>query len=147
GLYSALLEERHLLGVAQVGVRLVLDHRGLAADPRLEEAAQRVCCRTLPLDLVDDRRRVIGALDALPQRLDLLGGVGALGIDAFQTQGPFDRNLPVSEGSVLEDLRLLGLLKGEEGVTNALDVLGRELAVLFAEVLAQRLEPLRGVDE
>ena len=35
----------------------------------------------------------------------------------------------------------------EEGVANARDVVGRELAVLLAEVLAERLEPLGGVDE
>src|SRR5690606_26572846 len=35
----------------------------------------------------------------------------------------------------------------EEGVADALDVLGGELAVLLAEVLAQRLVPARRVDE
>ncbi len=64
-----------------------------------------------------------------------------------QAQRPLDRHLPVAEGGVGEDLRLLGLLEVEEGVADALDVLVGELAVLLAQVLAQRLEPLRGVDE
>ena len=65
----------------------------------------------------------------------------------FEPQRPLDRHLPVAEGRVGEDLRLLGLLEGEEGVADALDVLVGQLAVLLAQVLAQRLEPLRGVDE
>ena len=75
------------------------------------------------------------------------GRVGALGIDALEAQRPLDGHLPVAEGRVREDLRLLGLLEREERVADALDVLVGQLAVLLAEVLAQRLEPLRGVDE
>ena len=66
---------------------------------------------------------------------------------AVQAQRALDRDLPVAEGGVGEDLRLWRLLEVEEGAADALDVLGRELAVLLAEVLAQRLEPLGGVDE
>ena len=47
-------------------------------------------------------------------------------------------------GKIFDSGRLLEI---EEGAADALDVLGRELAVLLAEVLAQRLEPLAGVDE
>ena len=65
----------------------------------------------------------------------------------MEPEGTLDGDLPVAEGRVGEDLRLLGLLEGEEGVADALDVLVGQLAVLLAEVLAQRLEPLRGVDE
>ncbi len=61
---------------------------------------------------------------------------------AVQAQRALDRDLPVAEGGVGEDLRLRRFLEVEEGAADALDVLGRELAVLLAEVLAQRLEPL-----
>lgn len=41
-LWAAVFEERHLLGVAQIGVRLVLDDGRLAVHHRLEQAVQRV---------------------------------------------------------------------------------------------------------
>ena len=65
----------------------------------------------------------------------------------LQAQRPFDRHLPIAEGGVRKDFRLLGFLEREEGVTDALDVLLRQLAVFLAEVLAQRLVPLGRVDE
>ena len=65
----------------------------------------------------------------------------------MQAQRALDRDLPVAEGGVGENLRLRRFLEVEEGAADALDVLGREFAVLLAEVLAQRLEPLAGVDE
>jgi hypothetical protein len=64
-----------------------------------------------------------------------------------QAQRALDGDFPVAEGGVGEDLRLGRFLEIEEGAADALDVVGRELAVLLAEVLAQRLEPLAGVDE
>ena len=65
----------------------------------------------------------------------------------MQAQRALDRDLPVAEGSVGKDLRLGRFLEIEEGAADALDVLGRKFAVLLAEVLAQRLEPLGRVDE
>ena len=65
----------------------------------------------------------------------------------MQAQRALDRDLPVAEGGVGKDLRLWRFLEIEEGATDALDVLRREFAVLLAEILAQRLEPLAGVDE
>ena len=47
----------------------------------------------------------------------------------------------------MEDLGLLGLLEGQEGLADAVDVGLGQLAVLLAQVLAQRLVPLGGVDE
>src|SRR5439155_14190023 len=67
------------------------------------------------------------------QRLD-----GLEGEPAVQAQWALDGDLPVAEGGVGEDLRLRRFLKVEEGAADALDVLRRELAVLLAEVLAQR---------
>ena len=67
-------------------------------------------------------------------------------IDA-QPQRPLDGHLLVAEGGVREELRLLALLEPEEGVANPRDVALGELAVLVAEVLAQRAVPLRGVDQ
>ena len=262
GLDAALFQQRHLLGVAQVGVGLVLDDGGLAVHGRLEQAAQRVGLGLAGLvHLGDDGRRGLdapahgledllqvggGELDvgllergvhavaedvvvleervaqrraqlrgdfdqaavalpglgveqllllllgqallraaalfvvafvlvaaplgqALLQRGGDLGEVGeevvaellverranvfvargeAQRLDglerelAVQAQRALDRDLPVAEGGVGEDLRLGRFLEVEEGAADALDVLGRELAVLLAEVLAQRLEPL-----
>ena len=66
---------------------------------------------------------------------------------AVEAERALDLHLPVTEGGVGEDLRLRRFLEGEEGVADALDVLGGEFAVLLAHVLAQRAEPLGGVDE
>jgi hypothetical protein len=67
---------------------------------------------------------------------------------AVQAQRALDRRLPVAaEGGVGEDLRLGRFPEVQEGATDALDVAGCQLAVLLAKVLAQRLEPLAGVDE
>jgi len=266
GVDAAGFEQRHLLGVAQVGVWFVLHHGGLALHRGLEHSAQRVGLDLARLvGLGDDGRRglhapthglkdllqvgsgefdfqfaergvhavaedVVVRKQRVPQRGAQLGGnfdeaavalpgdwvpefalllfwqafcgrfVGRLGrvrlvgpvgqklldlagdgaearkqlvaqllvergadvlvaggeaqrLDgierelAVQAQRPLNRNLPVAEGSVGEYLRLGCFLKVEEDAADALDVLGRQFAVLLAEVLAQRLEPLRGVDE
>ena len=65
----------------------------------------------------------------------------------MQAQRALDGDLPVAESGIGEDLRLRRFLEFEERAADAFDVLGRKLAVLLAEVLAQRLEPLAGVDE
>ena len=44
-------------------------------------------------------------------------------------------------------LRLLGLLEGKVGVADAADMVLGEFAILLAEVLGHRFEPLRGVNE
>src|SRR5262249_59435749 len=72
GLDATLLEQRHLLSVAQFGVGLVLDHGRPATDLNLEQPAERVDRHALPVYLPDDRRCVVGTLDGLPERLDLL---------------------------------------------------------------------------
>ena len=66
GLDAAVFQQRHLLGVAQVGVGLVLDDARLAVDRRREQAAQRVGLgRALLVDLPDDRRRVVSSRSAV----------------------------------------------------------------------------------
>ncbi len=42
---------------------------------------------------------------------------------------------------------MLGFLEGGEGFADPIEVFRREFAVLFAKILAQRFEPLRGVDQ
>ena len=64
---------------------------------------------------------------------------------AVQAKRPLDGHLPVAEGGVGEDLRLGRFLELKEGPADALDVVGRQLAVLLAQVLARRLEPLAGI--
>ena len=102
----------------------------------------------MPLvDLPDDRRRGLAALASLLELPDLGGLVGTVGVGSCNAKGPLDRHLPVAEGGVVEDLALIGLLEGEEGVADAGDVLLAELAVLLAQVLAQRPVPRGGVDQ
>ena len=53
---------------------------------------------------------------------------------------PFDSQLPIAEGFVREDLRLLAFLKSKERIADVRDVLLGQLTVLLAEILPQRLE-------
>jgi len=76
------------------------------------------------------------------QRLDRLEGKLTV-----QPQGPLNRHLPIAEGGVGEDLGLGRLFEVEKCPADAFDVLGGELTALLAQVLAQRLEPLRGIDQ
>ena len=99
------------------------------------------------MDLLDHRRSGLVALAGLLENVDLPGAVDAIRVDAREPQGSLDSDLPVAEGGIREDLRLLGLLEGEERVADRLDVIVRQLAVLAPEVLAERLEPLRRVNE
>ncbi len=66
---------------------------------------------------------------------------------AVEAQRALDFDFPISEGGIGEDFRLRGFFKGQERVADALDVLGRKFAVLFAHVFPQRAEPLGGIDE
>ena len=144
---AARLLQRNLLGVAQVGVRLVLHHRGRAIEGGFKQAAQRIGRRAALVNLPDDRRGVLSTFAALLQRLDLGGLVDAVGVDAGEAQRPLDRDLPVAEGGVVENPALLALLECQERVADAGDVVVAELAVLLAEVLVQGLVPLGGVDQ
>jgi hypothetical protein len=82
-----------------------------------------------------DGRGVLSVLGDLLERLDLLRSVSAIGLDALESQRPLDGHLPIAKGCVREDLGLLGLLEGKEGVADPPDVLLGQLAVLLAEVL------------
>ena len=80
GFDAAVFQQRHLLGVAQVGVGLVLDDGGLAVHGRLEQAAQRVGLGLAGLvHLGDDGRR---GLDAPAHGLEDLLQVGGGELDA-----------------------------------------------------------------
>ena len=120
---AALLGQRDLLGVAEVGVRLVLDDGWLTVDRGREEAAEGVRGDISLVDFPDDGRRGLRALDLFLERLDLLGRIDAFGVDALDPERPLDGDLPVAEGLVGEYLRLLRLLEGQEGVADAPDVL------------------------
>ena len=99
------------------------------------------------MNLQNDGRRILVHLPVDLQRLDLLRRVSVIRINAAQAQRPFNGNLPISESRIGKLFRLLGLPEIEERVADTSDILFRKLAVLFAEVFAQRLEPLCGVDE
>ena len=126
---------------------LALHHGGPAVDGGREPAAQRVGFGPSLVDFLDDGRRVLAALAILFQLLEFGGLVDAVGVGALEAQRPLDRDLPVAEGGVVENLALLGLLEVEKSVTDAGDILLTKLAVLLAQVLAQGLIPLRGIDE
>ena len=57
-LNAALVQQWYLLGVAQIGVRLVLDDGRLAADIRLEQSFKGVRLGAASVNLLDERRRV-----------------------------------------------------------------------------------------
>ena len=65
----------------------------------------------------------------------------------MEPERAFDDDFPVSEGAVRENLRLGCFLEVRVRVADPFDVVVRQLAVLFAEVLAQRFEPLGCVDK
>ena len=87
GFDAAVFKERHLLGVAEVGVGLVLDDGGPAVDGGGEEAAQRIGLDGSLMNPLDDGRRGLGADALFPQSLDLLGGVCPFEVDALKSQG------------------------------------------------------------
>src|SRR5450756_323675 len=130
-----------------MGVGLELDHTLLTANRDSKQAPQRIGEDVLLVHLLDDGEGTLVDLVAPLERLDLLGGVCAFAVDPFEAQRSLDGHLPVAQGFVREDPRLVSLLEGEEGVADALDVLFGQLAVLLAEILAKGLEPLRGIDE
>ena len=66
---------------------------------------------------------------------------------AVQAQRAFDGDFPVTKRGVRETFGFRRFLEVEEGAGDAADVLGRQFAVFLAQVLAQGLEPLGGVDQ
>jgi hypothetical protein len=64
-----------------------------------------------------------------------------------QSQGPFDSDLPVAECLIRKDFRLLGFLEPKKCDADLLEVVVGQLAVLLAKILAEWLEPFRGIDE
>ena len=74
-------------------------------------------------------------------------GQALLGQVNCQAKRPLDCHFPVAEGFIGEDLRLLALLECKECAADVCDVFLGQLAVLLAEVLPERLEPLCGIDQ
>src|SRR5207248_133343 len=66
---------------------------------------------------------------------------------AVKPKRTLDGDLPVAEGLVGKDLRLWGFFESKEHLADTLDIFIREFAVLLAQILSERLEPLRRVDE
>ena len=166
---AARLKQGHLLGVAQLGIGLVLDALpGLLLDDRFgrrvfrcerpvevfelggpQRDSELLQCGLKPLlDSTEVKVWSVDAGDACQQ----FGGLVQLvvrrtfeGRDLLrrdvrgQAERPLDRDLPVAECLVGKDLRLLGLLEGQERVRDLADVVVGELAVLLAQVLAQGL--------
>ena len=94
----------------------------------------------------------MGGVDLGAQRLVASGkpqGLDAFVRElAFQSQRALDGDLPVAEVLGVEPFRLGGFLRlAEVQVEDSLDVSILEFAVLLAEIAAQRLEPLRCVDQ
>ena len=148
-LHPTLFEERHLLGVSEVGVRLVLDDGGFLAVGGGEERAragdlpQRPSCGLVLM--------TGGAVsERTPSSRNVLISFAVYARPASMPSTRSGRStvtLRYPNASLGNILRLLGLLEGKEGVADAPDVHVGKLAVLVAEVLSQRLVPLRRVDE
>jgi hypothetical protein len=64
-----------------------------------------------------------------------------------QAHRALDGHLPITESFVGEDLRLLRLFECKVGVADPAEIGLGEFAVFLAEVFAQRLEPLCGINE
>ena len=116
----------------------------LAFQPRLDGQ--------LALGELGIERLAVGGVDLGAQRL--VTGGKTQGFDAFvrklafQSQRALDGDLPVAEVLGVEPFRLGGFLcLAEVEVDDALEVCVREFTVLLAEIAAQRLEPLRCVDQ
>src|SRR5437773_1536286 len=125
GVDAAFLEQRHLLSVSEISVWLELHDGRLPRERGLKQAAQRVGWRALLVNLPDHSWRVVCTLGSLPQRLYLLRRIRSLRINALQAQRTLDSHFPVSEGSIREDPRLLGLFELQKRVADARDVLVR----------------------
>lgn len=98
-----------------------------------------------PVDLADHRRGLgVGGLGCgggvtlagHPQLLDLAGRVGAARFDAGQAQRPLHGDLPVAEGRVGQHAGVWRILEGHKTGDHPRHVLGAQLAVLLAQVLA-----------
>ena len=105
GLDNARLDQWHRLGVAQVAVGLVFDDAGLVADKNGETPAQRIGLGLARLmDAADHGCAVLADPAIVLERFDFLWIIGAMRIDAAGAQRPLDRDLPIAELGVVEDL-------------------------------------------
>ena len=95
------------------------------------------------VDLADHRRRVLVALGRLLQRLDLLRRVDAVRVDA-RAGAAAARRSPSSSRTRRSGRSSTARSPRTRGTSSQMRSMSvvRELAVLLAEVLAQRLEPL-----
>ncbi|WP_243668594.1 hypothetical protein [Methanoculleus chikugoensis] len=89
GLDVAFFQERYLLGVTKVAIRLIFHNTAFAVDDGLEEPAERVRFNLAgPVDLFYYRRGgLLVTLTVFLERLDLFGIIGALSIDTLEPQG------------------------------------------------------------
>jgi len=85
-----------------------------------------------------DWRAGIGDAAFLLQRLDFLWRVGAVRVYPGGPERAFDGHLRIAELGIVEDVRLLGLLEGEEGLNDAFDIALGQFAALLAEIFTQR---------
>ena len=132
----------------KISVGLVLHDGRLAVDGGCEPAAQRIGVGASLVNLPDDRRRGLAALATLLQLLDLGGFVGAVGVCPVDSQRALDRHLPVAERRRCRRSCSVSVSSNaRKRVADAGDVLLAELAVLLAQVLAQRPVPPGGVDQ
>ena len=98
------------------------------------------------VDLPNHRRRIkVGAV-LLLQRPDFSWLVGSVGVDSFDAKGSCSPSLLLYPKSALsKDLALFGLLEGQEGFTDAGNVLLRQFAILLSQVLSEWMKPAGAV--
>ncbi len=88
GIDAAFVKQRYLLGIPQVGVRLVFDDGRLALNDGGTKTVEGAGLNSL-VNLLDDGRRCLGALPVILEFLNLLGGVDPFRVDACDAQGRF----------------------------------------------------------
>lgn len=143
---AASFRKRNLFGISEFRIRLVFNDDSLSIDGVLEQTVQRVGLGATLVDAFDKGWRVFVSSSIFLELLDL-GSLVDAPFGPLDPEWPFDRYFPVAEVVVFENLALFGLLKGQESLADTLDVLLAKLAILLAEVLAQRPVPGRGVDQ
>ena len=82
----------------------------------------------------------------------LITGIEAESFNRFlrkltvQPKGPLDDDFPISKRLIRKNLRLFVFFERNVRITDSLDILAREFAILLSEIFAKRFEPFRCIN-